>query len=58
MKVLHILFDAPDDTALMVIREQSSTADVKVIEYFKGDVSAESLVDEIFSADKCISWNR
>lgn len=58
MKVLHILFDPPDETALSVIREQSARADVKVIEYFKGDVSAASLVDEIFSADKCISWNR
>ena len=56
MKILHILNDGPTDLSSRIIDIQSKDNEVKVIELSKKDISYETLVDEIFSHDKTISW--
>ncbi|MBS1111867.1 MAG: hypothetical protein H6Q95_159 [Nitrospirae bacterium] len=55
MKILHILNDGPTDLSAKIIETQSKEHEVKVIELSKKK-SYESLIDEIFSHDKVVSW--
>jgi hypothetical protein len=55
MKILHILNDGPTQLSGQIIDVQSKENEVKVIDLSKG-VSYESVVDDIFSYDKVISW--
>ena len=55
MKILHILNDGPTDLSAKIIETQSKEHEVKVIELSK-KASYESLIDEIFSHDKVVSW--
>lgn len=55
MKILHILNDGPSDSSAKIIETQSKEHEVKVVELSK-KASYESLVDEIFSHDKVVSW--
>lgn len=56
MKILHILNDGPDRLSAEFIALQSKDHEVAVIDLSKGDASYEMLVDEIFSADRVVSW--
>lgn len=55
MKILHILNDGPTDLSAKIIETQSKEHEVKVVELSKKG-SYESLIDEIFSHDKVVSW--
>jgi hypothetical protein len=55
MKILHILNDGPSDSSAKIIETQSKEHEVKVVELSK-KASYESLIDEIFSHDKVVSW--
>lgn len=57
-RILHILFDGPDDMATRIMREQSASGmSLKVMDMSAGDLSSDDLVDEIFLADKVFSWH-
>jgi hypothetical protein len=55
MKILHILNDGPTDLSTKIIEEHKKEHEVKVVELSKVE-SYESLVDDIFSHDRVISW--
>jgi hypothetical protein len=56
MKVLHLFKSEPDETAKKIIEVHKAENEVKVIDLTMGDTSYESLVEDIFSYDKVISW--
>ena len=60
MKILHILNDGPDRLSSEIIGLQSKDHEVSVIDLSKRELSRElfyeSIVDEIFSADRVVSW--
>ncbi len=56
MKILHILNDGPSKLSDQVIAVQSREHELKVVDLSKPGVSYESLVDDIFSNDRVISW--
>ncbi len=56
MKILHLLKDGPTALSDQIISVESKEHDVKVIDFSKGAVSYESLVDDIFAYDRVISW--
>lgn len=56
MKILHILNDGPTDLSTRVINVQSKDNEVKVIDLSKKTVSYESVIDDIFSHERVISW--
>lgn len=56
MKILHILNDGATKLSGEIIRAQSKDNEVKVIDLSKKDASYESIVDDIFSHDKAVSW--
>jgi hypothetical protein len=56
MKVLHLFKSEPDETTKKIIEMHKAENEVKVNDLTKGDISYESLVDDIFSYDKVISW--
>ncbi len=56
MKVLHILADGPTELSSRIIEVQSADNEVKVIDLSKKESSYETVVDEIFSHDKVVSW--
>ncbi|MDP2277641.1 MAG: hypothetical protein Q8K51_05400 [Nitrospirota bacterium] len=56
MKILHILNDGTSKLSDEIISAQSKDNEVKVIDLSKKAASYESIVDDIFSHDKVISW--
>ena len=56
MKILHILSDGPNKLADEIISVQSKEHDVKVVDFSKGDISYDALVDDLFAYDKVLSW--
>ncbi|MBI4689980.1 MAG: hypothetical protein HY754_06900 [Nitrospirae bacterium] len=56
MKILHILSDGPAKLSDQIIGVQSKGNEVKVIDLSKKGISYESVVDDIFSHDRVISW--
>lgn len=56
MKILHMLNDGPEKLADQIISVQSKDHEVKVIDLSKKETSYESIVDDIFSFDRVISW--
>ncbi len=56
MKILHILNDGHTGLSDQIISAQSKDNDVKVVDLSKKEASYESIVDDIFSHDKVISW--
>ncbi len=56
MKILHILNDGHSKLADQVINVQSKENQVKVIDLSKKNASYESIIDDIFSHDRVISW--
>jgi hypothetical protein len=56
MKILHILNDGPDRLSSEIIAVQLEDHDVMVVDLSKRALSYEELVDEIFAADRVVSW--
>lgn len=56
MKILHILNDGPTELSKQIIDIQSNDHEVKVIELSKKEVPYETIIDEIFSNDRVVSW--
>ena len=56
MKIVHILNDGPAKLSDQIISGQSKKHEVKIIDLSKKEASYESIVDDIFSYDKVISW--
>lgn len=56
MKILHILNDGPDRLSSGIIALQSQEHEITVIDLSKQEASYERIVDEIFSADRVVSW--
>ncbi|MEW6109366.1 MAG: hypothetical protein AB1632_09415 [Nitrospirota bacterium] len=56
MKILHILNDGPTKLSDQVISVQSTDNEIKVVDLSKKEASYESIVDDIFSYDRVISW--
>jgi hypothetical protein len=56
MKILHILKKAPDATTKKIIDVQAAGNEVKTIELYKGGVSYDKLVTDVFACDKVFCW--
>lgn len=56
MKILHILNDGSTKLSDEIISVQSKDNEVKVVDLSKKEVPYESIVDDIFSYDRVISW--
>ena len=56
MKVLHILNDGPTKLSDQIIAVQAKDNEVKVINLSKKEASYGSIIDDIFSHDRVISW--
>lgn len=55
MQILHILRTKPDETVAS-LRKALSDQDGKTVALYEDDVDWEALVDDIFGAEKVISW--
>ncbi len=56
MRVLHILKTAPDASTKKIIDVHASGHQVKTIELYKGGISYEKLLVDVFSHDKVFCW--
>ena len=56
MKILHIINDNFSDMSKQIINIQSKDHEVKVIELSKKEVAYETIIDDIFSYDRVVSW--
>ena len=56
MKILHILNDGPAKLSDQIIGVQSKEHEVKIIDLSKKQASYDSMVDDIFSYDRVVSW--
>ncbi len=56
MKILHILNGGPTKLSDEIIGVQSKDHEVKIIDLSKNEMSYETIIDQIFSHDKVISW--
>jgi hypothetical protein len=56
MKILHIIKNCSTDLSRQIIDVHSKNYEVKVIDLSKKDVSYETIVDDIFSHERVISW--
>lgn len=55
MQILHLLRTRPDET-VAALKKSVSDLEEKTVVLYEGDVDWAALVDEIFAADKVISW--
>lgn len=56
MKILHILNDGPTALSDQMIKVQAKEHDVKIVDLSKKAASYESIVDDIVSYDRVVSW--
>jgi hypothetical protein len=56
MKILHLLNDGPSKLSDQIIAVQKQDHEIKVIDLSKKEASYESIVDDIFSYDRVVSW--
>jgi hypothetical protein len=56
VKILHILKKTPDASTKKIIETQATGNEVKTIELYKGGVSYDKLVADVFSSDKVFCW--
>ena len=56
VKILHILKTAPDASTKKIIDVHASGHQVKTIELYKGEISYEKLLVDVFSHDKVFCW--
>jgi len=56
VKILHILKKAPDASTRKIIDVHTATNQVTLVELYKGGVSYDKLVSDIFAHDKVFCW--
>ena len=56
MKILHIYKSAPDASTKKIVEAQAAGNQVKSVELYKGGVSYDDLIKEVFAHDKVICW--
>ena len=56
MKILHILKKAPDESTRKIIDSQASGNEVKTVELYKGGVSYDKLIADVFAYDRIFCW--
>ncbi len=56
MKILHILKAAPNASTTKIIDLHKSGNEVNIIELYKGGVSYDKLVKDVFAHDKVFCW--
>lgn len=56
MRVLHILRSEPDDMVRRLIEGVSAGEKAREVPLYAGEVNYEALIEEIFEADRIISW--
>ena len=56
MKILYLLNKEPDATAKKIIELHKKSNEVKTIELFKGGVSYEKMLEDVFAYDKVFCW--
>ncbi|UCG07557.1 MAG: hypothetical protein JSV83_02595 [Desulfobacterales bacterium] len=56
MKILHILRTEPDETVKDFIKTSTNGDQAKTAELYNSDIDWSSVVEDIFSYDKVISW--
>ena len=56
MKILHILKTTPDASTKKIIEVHASGYQVKSIDLYKGGISYDKLLEDIFSHDKVFCW--
>lgn len=56
MKILHILKKAPDDSTKKIIELQAAGNEVTTIELYRGSISYDRLVADVFAHDKVFCW--
>ena len=56
MKILNILSNGQTKFSDDMISVQTKDNEVKIVDLTKKDATYESIVDDIFSFDKVISW--
>ncbi len=56
MRVLYLIRSGTDETINKIIDVHKAENEVKVIDLTKDNIPYESLVEDIFSYDKVISW--
>ena len=56
VKILHIMKKEPDASTKKIIEVQAATNQVTRVELYKGGVSYDKLVADIFANDKVFTW--
>lgn len=56
MKILHILKKAPEARTKKIIEIHAAGNQVKTVELYKGAISYEALVADVFNHDKVFCW--
>ncbi len=56
MKILHILKKAPDASTRKIIEVHAAGNQVKTVELYKGGVSYDKLIADVFAHDKVFCW--
>jgi len=56
MRILHILKKAPDASTKKIIDIQAIENEVKTIELYRGGVTYDRLVADVFASDKVFCW--
>ncbi len=56
MKILHILKSTPDASTKKIIEFHAAGHQVTTIELYKGNISYDKLVADVFAHDKVFSW--
>ncbi len=56
MKILHILKKAPDASTTKIIEIHAAGNQVKTVELYKGGVSYDSLIADVFHHEKVFCW--
>jgi hypothetical protein len=56
MKILHILKKAPDASTSKIIEGHAAGNQVKTVELYKGGVSYDELIADVFAHDRVFCW--
>ena len=56
MKILHIIKKAPDASTKKIIDLQMAGNETTMIDLYKGGISYDKLVAEVFASDKVFCW--
>ncbi len=56
VRILHILKTPPDASTKKIIETHKSGNDVKTVELYKGGVSYDKLIADVFAYDRVFCW--